>query len=709
MVATSDEIDLERANLYINFQLSWLAFNERVMEEAEDSSQPLLERAKFLAIVSTNNDEFFMVRVAGLRAARDSGAGPLGDDGLTPNEALDAINRRSQSLAERQLRCLLHDVVPALEREHVYLLNYEQLDAQQRAEMKTVFDRQIAPILTPLAIDTGHPFPFISNQSLNLLIVLASDNGFGERVARLRIPPTLPRLLPVRPGPAQAGLGHDQHTACFTWLEQVVAANVAELFDGIRVLETYPFRVIRNAEIEIQEDEAGDLLHDVEAMLRVRGFGFVTCLTIDRSMPDERRQWLAEKLEIGSGSVLLLDGPLGLAGLMRLLELERPELKDSPLVPRLRRDISEPADLLSTLRDHDVLLHHPYDSFEPVLALIESGEADSDTLAIKQTLYRVGTKSPVVDALAGARDANTEVTVLVELKARFDEESNVAWAQSLETKGVHVVYGLPGLKVHSKLAMVVRREPDGLRRYLHLGTGNYNASTARLYTDFGLLTSRTDLSDESAELFNSLTGYSNKRDYRTLLVAPVTLRQRMQALIDREAQHARRGQPAHLIFKMNQLTDGPMIRALYRASQVGVEIDLLIRGVCCLRPGIPGVSERIRVTSVVGRFLEHGRIYYFRNLGNEEMYMGSADLMPRNLDRRVEVVFPLADSGLRRQVLDHILRVELADTVKARQLGADGVYERVRPAPGQEPFDSQAWFIKHSLDESPPIVASTPD
>jgi polyphosphate kinase len=695
---TAGGLPLTDPSLYINFQLSWLAFNERVVEEAEDPSHPLLERAKFLAIVTTNNDEFFMVRVAGLRQAYESGAGPLGDDGLTPAEVLAELNRRSQALAERQLKCFQDDVLPELARQHIHILNYEQLDTHQRAALSAHFKREIEPVLTPLAIDVGHPFPFISNQSLSLLVVLG--DGPGDRVARLRMPSGLPRLVPVEPGPAQAD--GRRPPVCFTWIEQVVAANIQSLFHGIPIVATYPFRVIRNADVEIEEDEAADLLHHVEAMLRSRPFGFVTSLTVERSMPEERRTWLAEKLQIGPEEVVVLDGPLGLSGLMSLLALDRPDLKDPPLVPRMPGGFTDATEMFELLRQRDILLHHPYDSFEPVLGLVATGSHDPDVLAIKQTLYRVGTRAPMVEALAEARDSNTEVTVLVELKARFDEESNVGWAQSLETKGVHVVYGLPGLKVHSKVAMVVRREDDGLQRYLHFGTGNYNASTARIYTDLGLLTSRGALAEEAAELFNSLTGYSDKRDYQTLLVAPVTMRERMLGMIERETEHARRGEPSRLIFVMNQLTDGPMIRALYRASQAGVRIDLVIRGVCCLRPGVAGVSESIRVRSIVGRFLEHSRIYYFRNGGAEEIYLGSADLMPRNLDRRVEVVFPLLDPVLRDRLRDGVLRVQLADTVKARELQPDGTYTRVKPMPGAEPLNSQAWFVDHPLEDAPP-------
>jgi polyphosphate kinase len=704
-VELAEPIALTDPALYINHQLSWLDFNERVLEEAEDLSHPLLERAKLLAIVSTNSDEFFMTRVAGLRQALETGADSRGDDGMTASEVLAEINRRSQILAERQLRCLRDEIVPALAREGIHLLDYDQLTERQRSSLAERFRREIFPVLTPLAVeDPGHPFPFISNQSLSLLVVLRDVSG--ERLARVKVPGTLPRLVPVEPAAGQAGSADGRHQPrCFVWLEQVVTANIQLLFPGLGIMETHPFRVIRNADLEIEEDEAADLLADVEEMLRQRPFGFVACLTVDRSLPADRRAWLADRLDVGPEATLILGGPLGLSDLMGLLDLDRPDLKDPPLVPRLPKVLADGAALFDVVRRQDVLLHHPYDSFTPVIDLISAAAHDPNVLAIKQTLYRVGRNSPVVAALQEARHEDTQVAVLVELKARFDEENNIGWAEALEANGVHVAYGLPGLKTHCKVLLMVRRDPDGLRRYLHLGTGNYNAGTARVYTDLGLLTCRPELGEEASEVFNFLTGYSRKRDYETLLVSPVTTRERIAGLIDREIEHARRGEPARLIFKMNQLTDGPMIRCLYRASQAGVEVDLLVRGVCCLRPGLPGVSERIRVISIVGRFLEHSRAYYFRNGGQEEIYLGSADLMPRNLDKRVEIIFPLADPALRQQVRDGILRVQLRDTVKARQLQPDGCYRRVRPAPGEAPFDSQAWFLAHTLDEPvPPTV-----
>jgi polyphosphate kinase len=693
-VARQEPVALTDPSLYINQELSWLAFNERVLEEAEDPSHPLLERIKFLAIVSTNTDEFFMIRVAGLKQALAMGIGPRGDDGLAPSAALAAINRRVHELSQRQRRCLYDELLPALARQGIHVLDYDQLDADQRAALADFYEREIFPVLTPLAVDSGHPFPHISNLSLSLLVVI--HEAGGTRLARVKVPGVLPRLVPVEPGPAQAGAVEGGHRpACFVWLEQVVAANIQSLFPGKEIVATYPFRVTRNADMEIQEDEAADLLASVEASLRQRPFGFVSRLTVTSAMPDDCRVWLAEQLEVNPDDIYVLDGPLGLGALMELHKVDRPDLKDPPFTPRVPPALSDGEDLFSVLRRQDVLLHHPYDSFTPVIDLIKTASTDPHVLAIKQTLYRVGQNSPIVEALQEARDDDTQVAVLVELKARFDEENNIGWARALESHGVHVAYGLPGLKTHCKLALIVRRDRDGVRRYVHLGTGNYNAATARVYTDLGLLTSRPEIGADASEVFNYLTGYSEKRDYRRLLVAPVTLRERLAALIEREAAHARNGKPARLIFKMNQLVDGPMIQQLYRAAQAGVRIDLLVRGICCLRPGVPGVSETIRVISIVGRFLEHSRIFYFYNGGDEEVYLGSADLMPRNLDRRVEVVFPIQDPALRAQVRDGILEVQLRDTVKARELQPDGRYVRVRPAPGEAPLDSQAWFLAH--------------
>jgi polyphosphate kinase len=700
-----DAHQLSDPTLYINQELSWLRFNERVLEEAEDTSHPLLERVKFVAIVSTNTDEFFMIRVAGLKEARAVGSGKRGDDGLTPSEALAEINRRVHDLSDRQRRCLMQDILPSLARQGIHILDYDQLDVTQVAALVSYYHREIFPTLTPLAVDSGHRFPFISNLSLSLLVVI-NDAG-GPRLARVKVPGTLPRLVPIPPGPRQPASADGAHApVAFVWLEQVVAANAQALFPGKEVVATYPFRVTRNADMEIQEDEASDLLESVTNSLRQRPFGFVSRLVVDQSMPHEHRIWLAERLDVDPDDLYTLDGPLGLTDLMGLLKLDRPDLKDPPLSPR-RPVVSDDGDgLFGVLRRQDILLHHPYDSFQPVVELVAAAADDPNVLAIKQTLYRVGPNSPIVESLQGARDDDTQVAVLVELKARFDEENNIGWAKALESHGVHVAYGLQGLKTHCKVALVVRRDRDGVRRYCHLGTGNYNAQTARVYTDLGLLTSRPEVGAEASEVFNYLTGYSAKRDFQTLIVSPINMRSRLAELIDREIAHARAGEPGRIVLKMNQLVDGDMIRRLYRASQAGVTVDLLVRGICCLRPGLPGVSDSIRVISIVGRFLEHSRIYYFRNGGDDEVYLGSADLMPRNLDRRVEVAFPVTDPSLRAAVRDGILDVQLRDTVKARELCADGSYVRRAPQPGEVAVDSQLWFLTHPTGTPlPPAIA----
>jgi polyphosphate kinase len=687
--------ELTDPSLYLNRELSWLGFNERVLEEAEDPTNPLLERVKFLAIVSANQDEFFMIRVSGLKQALALGRGALGEDGATPAETLAAINLRVHAASGRQRLVLYNELLPDLARAGVHLLDYSALDAHQQAVAADYFQRAVFPVLTPLAVDASHPFPHISNLSLSLLVVVR-DRG-SQRLARVKVPGVVPRLVPVPPGPAQNGSPDGIHQpVCFVWLEQVVAANLASLFPGKEIVAAYAFRVTRDADMEIQEDEASDLLTTVEESLQRRPFGSVVRLSVNPVMPAPVRGWLAERLGVADEDVYVLEGPLGLSALMALLKIDRPDLKDPPLQPVIPPVLAGGEEIFSVIQRQDILLHHPYDSFAPVVDLIQAASTDPHVLAIKQTLYRVGPNSPVVAALQGARDDDTQVAVLVELKARFDEENNIGWARALESSGVHVVYGLAGLKTHCKVALVVRQERDGVRRYLHLGTGNYNPITARIYTDMGLLTSDPDLGADASELFNFLTGYSEQREYRKLLVAPVNLRRGLAALIEREIEHARQGRPARIAAKMNQLVDGEMIQLFYRASQAGVRVDLIVRGICCLRPGVPGVSDRIRVVSIVGRFLEHSRVYAFHNNGDDAVYLGSADLMPRNLDRRVEVLFPVEDPHLRAQVLDVILATQLRDTAKARDLRPDGRYMRVRPRPGEAPFDSQRWFLAHA-------------
>ena len=583
------------------------------------------------------------------------------------------------------------ELMPALAQAGIAVRDYDQLSRAQQKALRSYFLSEIFPVLTPLALGPGHPFPHISNLSLNLAVVVR-DPQLGERFARMKVPGVLPRLVSCPP--AEEPADGDAH--CFVWLEQVIAANLDALFPGLQVTESHPFRVTRDADLEIREDEASDLLETIEESLQQRQFGDVCRLEVGTQMPERIRTLLTENLLVDPQDVYAIDGPLGLSDVMQLWKLDRPDLKDPPLIPYVPPALADPGQsVLDAVGEQDLLLHHPFDSFAPIVDFIRAGSRDPGVLAIKQTLYRVGSNSPVVKALAEARDDDTQVAVLVELKARFDEENNIEWARALENSGVHVVYGLLGLKTHCKVALLVRKEKDGeLRRYVHLGTGNYNPQTARVYTDLSLLTAQPEIGADVSELFNLLTGYSRQKRYRKLLVAPVNMRERLMQMIACEADWARRGKPARLILKTNTLSDEPIIRALYEASQAGVRIDLIVRGVCCLRPGVPGVSDNIRVVSVVGRFLEHSRIYYFHNGGRPEIYMGSADLMRRNLDRRVEILFPLENPALKKQVRDDILEIYLRDTKRAHRLLPDGRYERVRPAEGRPAFSAQAYFLQ---------------
>ncbi|MFM8876528.1 MAG: polyphosphate kinase 1, partial [Anaerolineae bacterium] len=556
----------------------------------------------------------------------------------------------------------------------------------------------VYPVLTPLALDPGHPFPHISNLSLNLAIVIRDKKG-NEKFARLKVPDTLPRLIPIKKSSGSARKdGTIPHHHYFVWLDQVIAANLDGLFPGLEVVSAHPFRIVRDADIEIQELEADDLLETMQQNIRKRKFGSVVQVAVYPSMPEEMRDLLVDNLEITHNDIYSLTHPLGLASLWQVYNsIERHDLKYPPYIQRIPKplrklDISSD-NMFDVIRNENILLHHPYESFVPVVDFLQAAARDPHVLAIKQTVYRVGSNAPVVEALLEAAERGKQVAVLVELKARFDEESNIGWARALEQAGVHVVYGLVGLKTHCKVAMVVRKEGEGIRRYLHLATGNYNAVTSRIYEDIGMFTCDEDMGADATDLFNYLTGYSTKKSYKKLLVAPVNLREQMEKLIHREIEHAKAGSKARIIFKMNSLVDMDMIQLLYQASQVGVKVDLLIRGMCCLRPGIKGVSENIRVISVVGRYLEHSRIYYFQNNGNDEVYMGSADLMPRNLNHRVEVVFPVESKGQVKFLREKILEAYLKDNTRARILKTNGTYERAKPEPNGKPFDVQAHLM----------------
>lgn len=694
--------DLSDPRLYINRELSLLAFQWRVLEEAMDASNPLLERFRFLSIVGGNLEEFFMVRVAGLKRQIESGTPSAGPDGLTPSEQLDAVNSEVTRLVASAHECLKEQLEPELRLAGIQLLQFDELSEEQKSDAREYFLKKIFPVLTPLAFDPGHPFPHISNLSLNMAVLIRTPAG-EERFARVKIPDSLPQLVPL--GKNEAPGSRSSVIQCrpnaYIWLDDLVRANLGELFPGMTMLEAYPFHVTRDAEMEIQEWEAGDLLETTEEGVRQRRFGDVVRLQVHHAMPAYILEILMSNLQIEPYDVYLIEGRMPLSSLKHVANIDRHDLKYPAFVPTVPSHIDPDAmeqgeDLFAAIGKRDILFHHPYDSFQPVVSFLNAAARDPNVLAIKMTLYRVGRNSPVVEALLKAQERGKQVAVLVELKARFDEESNIEWAKALEAEGVHVVYGLLGLKIHSKLALVVRKEGDTIRRYVHLGTGNYNPFTAHLYTDLGVLTCDEEIATDVSDLFNYLTGYSAKTDYRKLLVAPINMRSRFEEFIRREIEHSKRGEKGRIILKMNALVDERIIQLLYQASQAGVKVDLIVRGICCLRPGIPGVSDNIRVISILGRFLEHSRIYYFRNAGKEEIYCGSADMMPRNLNRRVEVLFPIEDDKLARYVRDAVLKTYLFDTTKTRLMESDGRYVRLRPQAGEPGLNAQQWFMANN-------------
>jgi polyphosphate kinase len=657
----------------LNRELSWLEFNARVLHEARDARNPLLERVKFLAIFASNLDEFFQVRVSGLRRQVRAGATAVSSDGMTPLQQLDAIRERVRSLVadHAEIWAAIH---AELEAEGVAILDYDQVP-EHHENLRRRFHDEIFPVLTPLAVDPGHPFPYISTLSLSIAVSLRDPDTGEIRFARVKIPPSLPRLFAVE---------RDK----FVLLDQVIEANLDELFRGMEILETHLFRVTRDADITVEEDEADDLLLVIEEEVRRRRFGEAVRLEVERSMPDATRQILTRGIGIREGDCFEIAGMLDLTALWQLVDLDRPDLKAPlhvPVVPaRLQADEDEATDVFAQIRAGDILVHHPYESFTASVErfLIQAAN-DPDVLTIKQTLYRTSGDSPTVQALIDAAGRGKQVVVLVEIKARFDEANNIIWARKLEQAGAHVVYGVLGLKTHSKVLLVVRREGPGLRRYVHIGTGNYNSKTARLYVDLGLLSCREELGADVTDLFNTLTGLSRQRVFRRLLVAPITLRIRFLELVEREIAYAKAGHPARIALKVNSLVDTQVIEALYEASRAGVDVDLIVRGGCCLVPGIPGVSDRIRVRSIIGEFLEHSRIFMFQNGGRPEWFIGSADLMERNLDRRVEVVTPVEDHVLQTR-LARIIEVMLADDRRSWQLQADGRWLRTEVLESRE-------------------------
>jgi len=678
--AGSPDDRLNDHSLYFNREISWLAFNRRVLEEALDPSWPLLERIKFLAIFHSNLDEFFMIRVSGLHEQLEASVTERSADGLSAPEQLRMIREIVERDCSLAIRTLAEDLRPKLVEAGVRILEWDEIEPERRKELSAYFENVVFPVLTPLAFDPAHPFPFVSNLSLSLAVELSEKKEKRAAFARVKVPASLGRFVPV-PGAPEKRLE-------FILLEKLVEANLDRLFPGMQILGASAFRVTRDADIEIREDEAGDLLDSVAENVRRRRFGAAIRLEVEKRCPETVRELLRAELELEPEDVFEVDGPLGAADLLSVLKLDLPQLKDSPFLPTSRGIFDSPANVFDVIRKGDVLLNHPYDSFDPVLQFLERAAVDKDVLAIKMTLYRTGTDSPIVAALARAAENGKQVAVLVELKARFDEENNIQWARSLERAGVHVAYGVEGLKTHAKIALVVRREGNAMRRYVHIGTGNYNSSTAKVYTDAGLFTARADFGHDASELFNFLTGFSKKTKYRRLGVAPFSLHEKVVALIDREAEKAREGKPAGIIAKMNALVDPTVIRALYRASQAGVAIQLSIRGICCLRPGVPAISENIHVSSVVGRFLEHSRVFSFGVGDEEEIYISSADWMPRNFYRRVELMTPILDEKCREKLRQEVLETIGADNCRARDLQTDGTYVRRQPG-SEEKSDTQ--------------------
>jgi polyphosphate kinase len=678
---------LDDPSLYISRELSWLEFNDRVLEEALDERTPLLERFKFVAVYGTNLDEYFMIRVAAIKQQIEAQIFRRSEDGRTPSEHLLAISERLRVSLARQMHLLNDLLFPALEAHGIKLWRVADLDEEQRAHLERAFDDRVFPVLTPLAVDSGHPFPYISNLSLSLAVELEeiTADGVELRFARVKIPQTLPRFVPVEPAP--------EGQRWYVLLEDLIAHHLTALFPGMLVRDSYLFRVTRDADIEIQEDEADDLLRAIESELQRRRFGEPVRLEIERGMPEYMRDFLLKSLNLSGADCYEIDGMVSLGDLWTIANLDYPQLHDPPYTPAIPKRLIGVTDMFAAIREADVLLHHPYESFDPVLQFLQQAAEDENVLAIKMTLYRTsGKNSPIVRALLAAAENEKQVAVLIELKARFDEENNIEWARRLERAGAHVVYGFAGLKTHAKCVLVVRREEDGIRRYMHFGTGNYNEKSARLYTDLSFFTCRPELGSDVAQLFNALTGFSKITDYEDLLVAPVNMRRELAAMVEREIEHARGGRPSGIRFKLNAFTDGELTRALYRASQAGVPIDLLVRGMCVIRPGVPGVSERIRIRSIVGRFLEHSRIYVFENGGDRELYIGSADVMGRNLDRRVETIVPVLDPLLAETIYSQILAVHFADNVKARELQSDGAYRRLRPV-AEMPINAQQVFL----------------
>ena len=688
---------------YENRELSWLKFDARVLNEAKDKSIPLLERLKFVSITSSNLDEFFMVRVASLKDMVHADYRKRDIAGMTASEQLDRINTATRKLVESQYNTYNRSLVPLMAANGIHIIEkYEELTAEQAAYVDRYFEEDVYPVLTPMAVDASRPFPLIRNKTLNIAALLSSkkDEKHKDAVefATVQVPGGLPRLVPI-PADTSENSGEVEGRT-FILLEQIIEKNIDKLFLNYHVLCAHPYRVMRNADLPIDEDEAADLLKEIQKQLKKRQWGEVIRLEVEASVDKKLLRFLKDELKVAEEDIFQISGPIDLTFLMKMYGLSGCDsLRYEPYKPQRVPEIEPGEDIFEAIRGGDILLHHPYETFDPVVDFIRQAASDPDVLAIKQTLYRVSGNSPIIASLAQAAENGKQVSVLVELKARFDEENNIVWAKKLEQAGCHVIYGLVGLKTHSKIALVVRREEDGIRRYVHLGTGNYNDSTAKLYTDCGIFTCNEAIGEDATAVFNMLSGYSEPLSWNELVLAPIWLRTRFMRLIARETKHAREGKPARIVAKMNSLCDEGIIAALYEASAAGVKIELIVRGICCLKVGIPGISENIHVRSIVGNFLEHSRIFFFLNDGEEEFYMGSADWMPRNLDRRVEILFPVLDDTLKEKV-KHILDVELADNTKAHVLKPDGEYEKIDRR-GKVLVNSQKQFCEEAVAAVP--------
>lgn len=693
-----NKIDFTNPSYYENRELSWIKFDERVLEEARDKTIPLLERVKFTSIVSSNLDEFFMVRVASLKDMVHASYKKKDIAGLTASEQLVRINKATRELVNTQYSTYTRSLVPLLNNEGLYLIDsYEQLNDEQAVFVDRYFMESVYPVLTPMAVDASRPFPLIRNKTLNIAALLANKENRSETVfATVQVPSVLPRLVQI---PSEEG------TKAFILLEQIIERNISKLFSNYKLLCAYPYRIMRNADLTIDEEEASDLLKEIENKLKMRQWGEVIRLEVEAGIDAKLLKFLKGEFKVAEEDVFKIPGPIDLTVLMKLYGVEGYDcLKYVQPVPQPVPEIVPGEDIFEAIRKSDIFLHHPYQTFDPVVDFIRQAAKDPDVLAIKQTLYRVSGNSPIISSLAQAAENGKQVTVLVELKARFDEEHNIVWAKKLEKAGCHVIYGLVGLKTHSKIALVVRKEEDGIRRYVHLGTGNYNDSTAKLYTDCGIFTCKESIGEDATAVFNMLSGYSEPRSWNELILAPYWLRDKFLYLIKREIKHVKEGKEGRIAAKMNSLCDSGIIAALYEASAAGVKIDLIVRGICCLKVGIPGVSENITVRSIVGNFLEHSRIFYFENGGNIDVYMGSADWMPRNLDRRVEIIFPVLEDALKEKAV-HILEVELADNVKARVMEPDGNYVRVDKR-GKQLVNSQRVFVEEAEQAVPKDTGS---